>query len=245
MVCKLRKSLYSLKQSPRAWFDRLTRVVKEDGFNQCQSDHTMFVKHSVEGKVALFIVYVDDIVITGNDYDQIKHLKGILAKEFEVKDLGQLKYFLGMEIARTKNGIYVSQRKYTLDLLQETSMLGCKAANTPIEPEKRSEEESPPTDKDRYQSLVGKLIYLTHTRPDIGFAVSLASRYTSNPTEAHMKMANRILQYLKDTPGRGLYFKKNSNKSIEVYTDSDWAGCPSDRKSTTGYCSFVWGNLVT
>lgn len=99
MVCRLRKSLYGLKQSPRAWFDRLTRVVNKDGFNQCQSDHTMFVKHSMEGKVALFIVYVDDIVITGNDYDQIDHLKGLLATEFEVKDLGQLKYFLGMEVA--------------------------------------------------------------------------------------------------------------------------------------------------
>lgn len=245
MVCRLRKSLYGLKQSPRAWFDRLTRVVKKDGFNQCQSDHTMFVKHSMEGKVALFIVYVDDIVITGNDYDQIDHLKGLLAKEFEVKDLGQLKYFLGMEVARTKDGIYVSQRKYTLDLLQETGMLGCKAANTPIEQIKGREDESPPADKDRYQSLVGKLIYLSHTRPDIGFAVSLASRYMSNPTESNMKMANRILQYLKGTPGRGLHFKRNSNRDIEVYTDSDWAGCSTDRKSTTGYCSFVWGNLVT
>lgn len=245
MVCRLRKSLYGLKQSPRAWFDRLTRVVKEDGFVQCQTDHTMFAKHSMDGKIALFIVYVDDIVITGDDYDQIKHLKSLLANEFEVKDLGQLKYFLGMEIARTKNGIYVSQRKYTLDLLKETGMLGCKAANTPIEPVKRSEEESIPADKDRYQSLVGKLIYLTHTRPDIGFAVSLASRYMSNPTETHMKTVNRILQYLKGSPGRGLYFQKNSNRGIEVYTDSDWAGCLSDRKSTTGYCTFVWGNMVT
>ena len=246
-VCKLRKSLYGLKQSPRAWFDRLTRVVKEDGFTQCQSDHTVFVKHSSEGKVALFIVYVDDIVITGDDHDQIRHLKRLLAKEFEVKDLAQLKYFLGMEVARTKNGIYVSQRKYTLDLLQETGMLGCKVAHTPIEPAKRSnlEDGSSPANKDRYQSLVGKLIYLTHTRPDIGFAVSMASRHMTNPTNIHMNAVNRILQYLKGTPGRGLYFKKNSNRGIEVYTDSDWAGCVVDRKSTTGYCSFVWGNLVT
>lgn len=245
MVCRLRKSLYGLKQSPRAWFDRLTKVVKQDGFVQCQADHTMFVKHSVDGKIALFIVYVDDIVITGDDYDQINHLKNLLAKEFEVKDLGQLKYFLGMEIARTKNGISVSQRKYTLDLLQETGMLGCKAANTPIEPVKRSEEESVPADKDRYQRLVGKLIYLTHTRPDIGFAVSMASRSMSNPTEMDMRNVNRILQYLKGTPGRGLYFQKSSNRGIEVYTDSDWAGSLSDRRSTTGYCTFVWGNMVT
>lgn len=207
----------------------------------------MFIKHSLEGKVTLFIVYVDDIVITGDDHDQIEHLKNFLAREFEVKDLGQLKYFLGMKITRTKNGIYVSQRKYTLDLLQETGMLGCKASNTPIEAVKcgSSEDESPPTDKDRYQSLVGKLIYLAHTRPDIGFAVSMASRHMSNPNDTHMKAVRRVLQYLKSTPGMGLYFKKNSNKGIEVYTDSDWAGCTSDRKSTSGYCSFVWGNMVT
>lgn len=223
--------MYGLKQSPRAWFDRLTCVVKEDGFTQCQSDHTMFIKHSLEGKVTLFIVYVDDIVITGDDHDQIEHLKNFLAREFEVKDLGQLKYFLGMKITRTKNGIYVSQRKYTLDLLQEIGMLGCKASNTPIEAVKcgSSEDESPPTDKDRYQSLVGKLIYLAHTRPDIGFAISMASRHMSNPNDTHMKAMRRILQYLKDTPpGRGLYFKKSSNKGIEVYTDLDWVGCTSD-----------------
>ncbi|XP_050889402.1 uncharacterized mitochondrial protein AtMg00810-like [Lathyrus oleraceus] len=150
-----------------------------------------------------------------------------------------------MKIARTKNGISVSQRKYTLDLLQETGMLGCKAANTPIEQVKRSEDENLPANKDRYQSLVGKLIYLTHTIPVISFAVSMASRYMSNPTETNMRNVNKTLQYLKGTPGRGLYFQKNSNRGIEVYTDSDWAGCLSDRKSTIGYCTFVWGNMVT
>lgn len=100
-------------------------------------------------------------------------------------------------------------------------MLGCKVAKTPIEPKKRGEEESPTGDKDRCQSLVWKPIYLIHTRPNIGFAVSLASRYTSNPIEVHMKIANRILQYLKGTPGWGFYFEKNSNTGIEVSTDSD------------------------
>lgn len=124
-------------------------------------------------------------------------------------------------------------------------MVGCKAANTPIEPVKKSEEECVPTDKDRYQSLVGKLIYLIHTTPNIGFSVSLASRYMSNPTETDMKNVNRILQYLKGTPDRGLYFQKNSNKGIKVYIDSNWARCLYDMKSITGYCTFVSGNLVT
>jgi len=208
----------------------------------------MFVKHSLEGrKIALFIVYVDDIVITGDDHEEIELLKKLLTKEFEVKDLGKLKYFLGMEVARSKNGISMSQRKYTMDLLKESGMLGCKSADTPMDPTKKGgmEEESSPTNKKRYQRLVGKLIYLTHTRPDIGFAVSMASRYMNNPNELHMKVVNRILQYLKGTPGKGLYLAKNSNRNLEVYTDADWAGSIIDRKSTTGYCSYVWGNLVT
>lgn len=116
-VCKLWKSLYSLKKFPRVWFERLTWVFKEDGYIQGQSYHTMFVKHSLEGEVTLFIVYVNDIVITRDDHEKIKHLKELLAWEFEVKDLGKLKYFLDMEVAHTKEVTYAPQKKYTLDLL--------------------------------------------------------------------------------------------------------------------------------
>ncbi|RVW40843.1 Retrovirus-related Pol polyprotein from transposon RE1 [Vitis vinifera] len=221
-VCKLRKSLYGLKQSPRAWFHRLTGVVKKHGFVQCQADHTLFMKHSKEGEMTLFIVYVDDIIITRDDEEGIGNLKKLLAREFEIKDLGQLRYFLGMEVGRTKEGIVVTQRKYVLDLLQETGMLGCKPVDTPMDPVGKidKDNDSHPTDRDRYQRLVRKLIYLTHTRPDIGFAVSMS-------------------------PGRGLHFKKTSSREVEVFTDADWAGSLTDRRSTTGYCSYVWGNLVT
>ncbi|RVX10349.1 Retrovirus-related Pol polyprotein from transposon RE1 [Vitis vinifera] len=129
-VCKLKKSLYGLKQSPRAWFERLGKVIKHYGYTQSQADHTMFYKHSNEGKVAILIVYVDDIVLTGDDCNELEKLKGKLAEEFEIKDLGALKYFLGVEFARSKEGIFVNQRKYVLDLLDETGMLGCKPAET-------------------------------------------------------------------------------------------------------------------
>ena len=119
-VCKLQKSLYGLKQSPRAWFDRFTKVLKLDGYTQSQADHTMFVKHSTSNKVVILIVYVDDIVVTGNHEEEIRRLKVLLSREFEIKDLGSLRYFLGMEVARSKEGISVSQRKYFLDLLQDT-----------------------------------------------------------------------------------------------------------------------------
>ncbi|RVW67170.1 Retrovirus-related Pol polyprotein from transposon RE1 [Vitis vinifera] len=132
-VCKLKKSLYGLKQSPRAWFERFGKIIKHYGYTQSQADHTMFYKHSNEGKVVILIVYVDDIVLIGDDCNELEKLKGKLAEEFEITDLGALKYFLGMEFARSKEGIFVNQRKYVLDLLDETGMLGCKPAETPIE----------------------------------------------------------------------------------------------------------------
>ncbi|RVW87157.1 Retrovirus-related Pol polyprotein from transposon TNT 1-94 [Vitis vinifera] len=246
-VCRLRKSLYGLKQSPRAWFERFTKVVKGYGFVQCQSDHTLFVKHFPEGKLAIIIVYVDDIILTSDHEEKIDLLKKLLTKEFEIKDLGNLKYFLGMEIARSKKGIAVSQRKYVLDLLNETGMLGCKPAETPMDTTVKLEESdgSAPVDKGRYQRLVGKLIYLSHTRPDIGFSVSVVSQFMNNPTEKHMTAVIRILRYLKMTPRKGLFFQRTTNKEIEIFSDADWAGSVTDRRSTSGYCSFVWGNLVT
>ncbi|RVW99246.1 Retrovirus-related Pol polyprotein from transposon TNT 1-94 [Vitis vinifera] len=237
-VCRLQKSLYGLKQSPRAWFERFTKVVKGYGFVQC---------HFPEGKLAIIIIYVDDIILTGDHEEKIDLLKKLLTKEFEIKDLGNLKYFLGMEIARSKKGIAVSQRKYVLDLLNETGMLGCKPTETPMDTTIKLEESdgSAPVDKGRYQRLVGKLIYLSHTRPDIGFSVSVVSQFMNNPTEKRMTAVIRILRYLKMTPGKGLFFQRTTKKEIEIFSDADWAGSVTDRRSTSGYCSFVWGNLVT
>ncbi|RVW89100.1 Retrovirus-related Pol polyprotein from transposon TNT 1-94 [Vitis vinifera] len=246
-VCKLQKSLYGLKQSPRAWFDRFTKAVLKLGYKQGQADHTLFVKKSHAGKLAILIVYVDDIILSGNDMGELQNLKKYLSEEFEVKDLGNLKYFLGMEVARSRKGIVVSQRKYILDLLKETGMLGCKPIDTPMDSQKKLgiEKESTPVDRGRYQRLVGRLIYLSHTRPDIGFAVSAVSEFMHSPTEEHMEAVYRILRYLNMTPGKGLFFRKTENRDTEVYSNADWAGNIIDRRSTSGYCSFVWGNLVT
>ena len=245
-ICKLKKALYGLKQSPRAWFDRFNRFVKSLGYTQAQSDHTLFVKHS-HNKVCILIVYVDDIIITGDDAVEISQLKKVLATEFEIKDLGSLRYFLGMEIARTRNGIAVIQRKYVLDLLKETGLLGCKPVSTPIDPNIKlgNVKESKPVDKGRYQRLVGKLIYLSHTRPDICFAVGVVSQYMHSPFQEHYDAVLRILHYLKGCPGRGLFYGKNTSREVKIFTDADWAGSVNDRRSTSGYCSYVWGNLVT
>lgn len=126
-------------------------------------------------------------------------------------------------------------------------MLGCKPAYTPMDYTVKlgEKEDSVPVDKGRYQRLVGKLIYLSHTRLDISFPVSMVRQFMNNPNEEHMEAVFRILRYLKMTPGKGIFFKKTSSRDIEIFTDADWVGSTSDRRSTSGYCTYVWGNLAT
>jgi hypothetical protein len=244
-VLRLRRSLYGLKQSPRAWFDRFRQAMLKRGFHQSNADHTLFYKHG-DNKVAILIVYVDDIVITGDNQKEIDDLKRHLAQEFEVKDLGHLRYFLGIEVSRGSKGIFLSQRKYTLDLLRETGMHGCRPVATPIEQNHRlSSGMGTLIDRELYKRLVGKLIYLSHTRPDIAFAVSVVSQFMHDPKTAHLDALNRILKYLKGCPGKGLLYTKYGVLQVECYTDADWAGFLDDRRSTSGYCTFVGGNLVS
>ena len=185
------------------------------GFSQSQGDHTLFFKHSPHQKITVLIVYVDDIIMTGDNYEEIKDMKTQLSREFEIKDLGNLRYFLGMEVARSKDSMFISQRKYILDLLKETGSLGSKPATTPIDPNHRLglDSEEHLVDKGRYQRLVGKLIYLSHTRPDIAYVMGVVSQFMHSPLECHIEAVQRILRYLKTTPGRGLLFKKYLNIS--------------------------------
>ena len=246
-ICKLKKALYGLKQSPRAWFERFSQAVKGCGFHQCQTDHTMFVRHGQTGKTSILIVYVDNIVITGNDEPEIQRLKLKLASEFEIKDIGNLRYFLGIEVARSSKGLVLSQRKYVLDLLKETGMTGCKPASTPMEANLKftHNPDLAPVERRSYKRLVGKLIYLAHTRPDISFPVSIVSQHMHQPNEEHLSVVMRIIRYLKGTPGLGLYLQKKTQQGITVYTDSSWAEDLTDQKSTSAFCTYVWGNLVT
>ena len=246
-VCKLHKSLYGLKQLPRAWFKRFSDTLYKLGYKQGQADHTLFTKIRKDGKRTILIVYVDDIIITGDNHQEIENLKEQLKQAFEVKELGESWYFLGLEVARGKEGIFISERKYTLDLLKETGKLGCTPASTPLEPnwKNKEEEEEHLVDKGMYQRLVGKLIYLSHTRPDITYVVGIVSQFMHSPTKRHLEATYHILKYLKGTPGKGLLFTKSRDRGIIGYTGSDWAGAVKDNRSTSGYCTKLWGNLVT
>ena len=204
-VCKLKKSLYGLKQSLRAWFGRFTKSMRSFGYHQSNSDHTLFLKKQ-HGKITALIVYVDDMVVTGNDPDERKALQSYLSSEFEMKDLYHLKYFLGIEVSRSDKEIFLSQRKYALDLLQETGMSASQPADTPVEEGLKLcvETNQVPVDKGRYQRLVGRLMYLAHTRPDLAYALSIVSQFMHNPGEQHMNAVMHILRYLKSALGKGI-----------------------------------------
>ncbi|XP_019416398.1 PREDICTED: uncharacterized protein LOC109327687 [Lupinus angustifolius] len=182
------------------------------------------------------LVYVDDLILTGNDLQQISNTKIILDNKFSIKDIGQLKYFLGMKVARTTEGISLYQRKYTLDLLQEIGLLVAKPASTPMECNAKlhSKSGTPLTNITTYRRLIGRLLYLTHTRPVISLSVEFLSQFLSNPTDLHHKAATRVLRYLKNSPGQGILFPRNNSIVLKGYSDSDWAGCLDTRKSITG-----------
>ena len=234
-----------MKQSPRAWFQKLFEVMSSFGFNRSTADHTLFIKKTSSG-IVVMVVYVDDIILTGDDVKAIEATKAHLQKHFVTKDLGSLRYFLGIEVARSCEGMVLSQWKYVLDLLKETGMLGAKPANIPMDHKVQLfEEGSKPVDSKSYRSLVGKLLYVTVTRPDIALAVSKVSQFMDKPTEVHWNAAIMILRYLKSSPGKGLLFRKGGTLEIVAYSDADYAGSVVDRKSTTGFSVFLGDNLIS
>jgi len=177
------------------------------------------------------------MIITESDIEEIAQLRNKLFREFEIKNLDGLKYFFKIEVLRSNKGIFISQRKYIMDLLAKTGMVDFKPADTCMQVNHGSkfEEGANLTDKERYQRLVEKLIYLSHTRPNIVYAVGVISQFLHQAQEDHMEVAMRIVRYLKGTPGSGIMFQKHGHLNIEAYTDADWAGNPNDRRSTSGY----------
>ncbi|WZY94075.1 hypothetical protein YC2023_066404 [Brassica napus] len=249
-VLRLKKAIYGLKQSPRAWYRKLSTTLNGRGFRKSELDHTLFTLTGPSGSIVI-LVYVDDLIITGSDKAGIQATKEFLKSVFDIKDLGEMKYFLGIEICRSKEGLFMSQRKYTMDMLKETDVLGGKIAKTPLEEgykvlrEGEVEEKQLFEDPKLYRKMVGKLIYLTITRPDICFAVNQVSQHMQAPKVHHWKMVDRILRYLSGTAGQGVWMGCNGSTEVVGYCDADWAGDKVDRRSTTGYCTFIGGNLVT
>lgn len=245
-VCKLLKSLYGLKQASRKWYERLSTLLLGLGFKQSHSDHSLFTNISSTSYMAL-LIYVDDIVLVGDHLAPLTSVKKVLDANFGIKDLGTLKFFLGLEVVHSPREISVCQRQYCLNLLTDTGNLGSRPVNTPMDSGSHLYQDDSPLfqDVECYRRLVGKLLYLTTTRPDISFVVQQLSQFLSKPTMCHFKAVQRVLHYLKGTPGQGLFFARSSSLEIHGYSDSDWAGCPDSKRSISGYCFFLGDSLIS
>ncbi|CAJ2647171.1 unnamed protein product [Trifolium pratense] len=245
-VCKLNKSLYGLKQASRKWYEKLSNLLVIEGYTQSNSDYSLFTKKMHNEFIAI-LVYVDDIIVAGTSLTEINRIKLILDNNFKIKDLGLLKYFLGLEVAHSTQGITISQRKYCLDLLEDTGLLASKPVSTPLDPFVKLHKDNgePHIDITEYRRLIGRLLYLNTTRPDITLATQQLSQFLNAPTKTHYNAACRVLRYLKSNPGFGILFPRDSELQILGYADADWAGCVDTRQSTTGYCFFLGSSLIS
>uniref|UniRef100_A0A2N9HR29 Integrase catalytic domain-containing protein n=1 Tax=Fagus sylvatica TaxID=28930 RepID=A0A2N9HR29_FAGSY len=245
-VCRLRRALYGLKQAPRAWFAKFSSTISQHGFSASSYDSALFFRRSDHG-ITLLLLYVDDMIITGDDVQGIQDLKRFLGQHFEMKDLGPLSYFLGLEVSSSSDGYYLTQAKYTSDLISRAGITDSKIVDTPIEYNNRLNihDGEPLPDATLYRQLVGSLVYLTVTRPDISYAVHIVSQFMAAPRSLHYAAVLRILRYLKGTLFHGLHFSSQSSLTLQAYSDADWAGDPTDRRSTTGYCFLLGDSLIS
>lgn len=244
-VCRLKKALYGLKQAPRAWFQRLSSFLLSIGFTCSRADTSLFV-FKKDANILYLLVYVDDIILTGNNANLIRFFISRLNKEFQITDLGKLNYFLGLEVSYHASGLFLSQSKYAHDILARAHLLDAKPAATPLSTSAYFTTQGTPFhDPTLYRSLVGALQYLTISRPDLSYAVNQVSQFLHAPTQDHFQAVKRIMRYVKGTLSYGLSFSHATAPTILGYSDADWARCIETRRSTYGYSIFLGGNLVS
>jgi histone deacetylase 1/2 len=247
-ICKLDKALYGLKQAPRAWYSRLSSKLCALGFVPSKADTSLFL-YNKSGIIIYMLIYVDDIIVTSSSDHAITCLLRDLNENFAIKDLGDLHYFLGIEVKRTPNGLILTQEKYASDLVAKVGMNGCKATPTPLSSTEQLSlyDGTPlgPEDSTQYRSIVGALQYLTLTRPDLAFSVNKVCQFLHAPTTDHWTAVKRILRYVFDTLKVGITFARSSSTFLSAFSDADWAGSLDDRRSTGGFAIFVGPNLVS
>jgi hypothetical protein len=244
-VYKLKKSLYGLKQDPRAWYERLTTYLLAKGFTRGQADRTLFIR--IQGTHKLIAqIYVDDIIF-GTTLDSLVHeFSEEMKQEFKMSMIGELNYFLGLQVKQTAEGIFISQSKYAKDLVKQFGLDGKSRTRTPMSTSVKisSDLTGKSIDPSLYRGMIRSLLYLTASRPDIAFIVGVCARFQANLKESHLTTVKRIIRYVNDTLLYGIWYSRETNLVVVGYSDANWAGNADDRKSTSGGCFYVGNNLV-
>jgi len=195
----------------------------------------------------IILVYVDDVILAGNLIPEFTTIKSILHDKFKIKDLGQLKYFLGLEVAHSSKGISLCHRKYCLDLIDDSGLIGAKPVSTPSDPTVKlhHDSSSPYLNIPSHRRLIGRLLYLNTTRPDITFITQQLSQFLTNPSQTHYNAGMRVLKYLKGCPGSDIFFPRDSDLHIQGFSYVDWAGCKDTRRSISSQCFLIGKSLVS
>ena len=250
LVCKLNKSIYGLKQSSRCWFNTIDEFLENSGYTKSSSDPCIYIKREGED-ITLIALYVDDLIPARNSKSMLLREKAALRQRFEMKDLGEVHYCLGIQVERDKDNkrMRLHQAQYLANLLGKFGMQDCKPAATPVDQStKLLPNEGEPIDKENYQALIVGLTYaVTATRPDLALALGTVNQFCSNPGEEHWKAAKRILRYIKGTIDYGITFDENKETDVELkgYVDADWGSNPNGRKSHSGYLFTVCGGVIS
>ncbi|GJV34584.1 putative ribonuclease H-like domain-containing protein [Tanacetum coccineum] len=245
-VYRVVKALYGLHQAPRAWYERLSAFLLQHNYRRGTIDKTLFIKKDSRD-ILLVQVYVDDIIFGSTNKAWCEEFEVLMQGEFEMSAMGEMSFFLGLQVKQLPDGIFISQDKYVKDMLTKFDMESVRTATTPYEAAKTKlkDESDPPVNVHLYRSMIGSLMYLTASRPDIMFAVSACSRHQVTPLTSHLNAVKKIFKYLKGQPKLGLWYPKDSPFQLEAYSDSDYAGSHGDRKSTTGGCQFLGRRLIS
>ncbi|GJW75418.1 putative ribonuclease H-like domain-containing protein [Tanacetum coccineum] len=245
-VYKVVKALYGLHQAPRAWYATLSTFLLKNGYRRGTIDKTLFIKKD-KHDIILVQVYVDDIIFGSTKKSWCDEFEALMKSRFQMSSMGELTFFLGLQVKQKADGIFISQDKYVAEILKKFDFANVKTASTPIETQKPlvKDEEASDVDVHLYRSMIGSLMYLTASRPDIMFAVCACSRFQVTPKSSHLSAVKRIFRYLKGKPKLGLWYPRVSSFDLESYSDSDYAGANLDRKSTTGGCQFLGGRLIS
>ncbi|GJV60325.1 putative ribonuclease H-like domain-containing protein [Tanacetum coccineum] len=245
-VYKVIKALYGLHQAPRAWYETLSSFLMENGFRRGTIDKTLFIKRK-NSDIMLVQVYVDDIIFGSTKKSMCTEFEECMHKRFQMSSMGELTFFLGLQVKQLPEGIFISQDKYVADMLKKFDFLSIRTATTPIESNKPliKDEDGVDVDVHVYRSMIGSLMYLTTSRPDIMFAVCACARFQVTPKASHLNAVKRIFRYLKHQPKLSLWYPRDSPFELEAYLDSDYGGTSLDRKSTTGGCQFLGRRLIS
>ncbi|GJS42263.1 retrovirus-related pol polyprotein from transposon TNT 1-94 [Tanacetum coccineum] len=245
-VYLLRKALYGLKQAPRAWYDELSNFLMSKGFTKGTIDPTLFKIKYGEG-ILLEQIYVDDIIFGSTNPKYSKRFEKLMHSRFEISLMGEMKFFLGLQIHQSPKGIFINQAKYALEILKKHNMDNCHSIGTPLatKPKLDVDLSGEPVDQSDYRSKIGSLMYLTSSRPDLVQVVCYCARYQARPTQKHLKEVKRIFKYLKGTINMGLWYPKDYGFELTAFSDADHAGCIDTRKSTSGGIQFLGDKLVS